>query len=239
MVPLSIRENISGPPNYKISANLSVVELWTHTKSSMLFHKTGSRASSPWRLFSLLPVDSKDFFFFGFLMWIFFYPFTTQQDKALERQPLDRVTQFSQMETLVPKNWKCLVQRLKRKCRVEPENVSSIQRLGCSDTLHTIVALSTWHPQEKRSPLCHATWVVTVLLLFLQPNYFILLDSCPFSTWMYGDLYLFSGFRRSMKWIWWSELHQLFTQRRGIPCDCLHSHLSWPGEKKSHIFKIN
>ena len=35
----------------------------------------------------------------------------TQQDKALERHPLDRVTQFSQMETPMPKNWNCLVQR--------------------------------------------------------------------------------------------------------------------------------
>lgn len=87
-------------------------------------------------------------------MWIFFYPLTTQQDKALERQPLDRVTQFLQMEMLMPKNWNCLVPRAEEKtlCRTK-KHVSSIQRLGHSDTRHTTVALLRLAPRGKHSHL--------------------------------------------------------------------------------------
>lgn len=119
--------------------------------------------------FSLLILKT---FFFYFLTWFFFYPFTTQQDKALERHPLDRVTQFLQMETPMPKNWNCLVQRDEQKHCAEQKNVSIIQRLGCSDTLHMTVVHFTWHPEEKHPLSCQSNLVVTVWLLFYQPNYY-------------------------------------------------------------------
>ena len=120
--------------------------------------------------FSLLIL--KTFFFFGFLTWFFFYPFTTQQDKALERHPLDRVTQFLQMETPMPKNWNCLVQRDEQKtlCWTKERKHHPKVRLQWH-TAHDCGPLHLAPRGETLPSPAKATWVVTVWLLFYQPNY--------------------------------------------------------------------
>lgn len=132
-------------------------------------------------------------------MWIFFYPFTAQQDKALERQPLDRVTQFSQMEIPMPKNWNCLVQRAEEKapCWAKERKQHSKVRLE-RQAAHDCGPLHL-APRGKTLPSLpeQAGWSQSRSFSH-QPNYFILLDSCPFLMRVYCDLYFFPN----SKWIW-------------------------------------
>ena len=139
-------------------------------------------------------------------MWFLFYPFTTQQDKALERHPLDRVTQFLQMETPMPKNWNCLVQRDEQKmlCWTKERKHHSKVRLQ-------------WHPAHDCGPLHLAPEEKHSPPLPKQPGwsqsgYFptsqiILLGSCPFLRPVCCDLYSRPPppqFRISMKWTRWA-----------------------------------
>lgn len=69
------------------AAHLATGRRWTHTRSSAAHFGCGLLTPKPLCRISLS-------LSLGFLIWLFFYPFTTQQDEALERQPLDKVTQF-------------------------------------------------------------------------------------------------------------------------------------------------
>ena len=167
-------------------------------------------------------------------MWFFFYPFTTQQDKALERHPLDRVTQFfangntnaKELELFSAEGWTA-------KCCAEKKNVSSIQRLGCGDTLHMTVVHFTWHPEEKHSPPLPKEPGRSQSGCF-STSQIILLGSCPFLSAMCCDLYFFPPVQNKHEMNMVGRLHlvwlTLFSQKKGILGNCLmcvsHSVLS-------------
>lgn len=133
-------------------------------------------------------------------MWIFFYPLTTQQDKALERQPLDRVTQSLQMETSMPENWNCLVQRDEEKtlCWTKQRKQHSKVR-------------TQWHTAHKWGPLhlaprgktipsvAKATWVVTRLATFPPTKLFYSFRLLSVFDLSVFDLYIFSQFKMNKK----------------------------------------
>ena len=111
-------------------------------------------------------------------MWFSFYPFTPQQDKALERHPLDRVTQFLQMETPMPKNWNCLVQRDEQQmlCWTKERKQHSKVRLQWHIAHHCGPLHLAPRGETLPSP-AKGTWVVTVRLLFYQPNHYFRFSS--------------------------------------------------------------
>lgn len=109
---------------------------------------------------------------FGFLMRIFFQPSTRQHDKALEPQPVDRLTQFLQMETRMPENWNCLIWRDEGR-----EDVSCVQRPGPGDTHRTLA--TSLNTDRKTVPSTAKASRVAAVLLLLPVKSLYPLDTSP------------------------------------------------------------
>lgn len=118
---------------------------------------------------------------------------------------------------------------MKRKRCAEQKNVSSIQRLGRSDTLHTTAAHFPCHPQEKHSLCCQSKLGGHSLATFSPAKWF-------YSFWLLSviDLSVFWPFLffffSSSKGIGWAGLNLQFTQRKGVMCDHLNPYLTKPGK---------